>query len=133
MITGNGFIDGFLWGAIWLSAWFFGRFLVYISDCIQKKRKKDLRLTCFDNLLQEKPIYEQVLLFASTLLPNEKIIVSREDYQKILSRKDERGYYLVSIHNCKFYVSQFELKCETVNNFPRAEFGEKKLTAILNY
>jgi hypothetical protein len=94
---------------------------------IAKRIEKDFK--SYLNFEQEKEnqnIYEQVLLFAQTLLPNEKIIVSREDYQKILSCKDERGYYLVSIHNCEFYVSQFQLKCETVNNFPRAEFGEKK-------
>jgi hypothetical protein len=76
---------------------------------------------------KSKSIYEQVLLFAGTLLPNEKIIVSKEDYLKIILCKDKYGYPVVSYYEkeppC---IAGFQLEIETINNFPRAEFGDKR-------
>lgn len=66
-----------------------------------------------------QPIYEEVLFFAGTLLPYKKIIVSRKDYQKIMAHKNKYAYSLVNdLH--------VQIAFEKINNFPRAEFGEKK-------
>jgi hypothetical protein len=100
----------------------------YIFDCIQKKQKKDLRLmTYFDNFpFQKNPIYEQVLLFAGSLLPDEKIIVSKRDFHKILSCKDKNGYSIVDYSQKESYISYIRLEKETINNFFRVELGETK-------
>ncbi len=72
-------------------------------------------------------ISEQVLLFAGTLPPNGKIIVSLEDYRKIIVAKDSHGYYLIKgLDRHSFHVAGFELEIESINNFPRAEFGETR-------
>jgi hypothetical protein len=76
--------------------------------------------------VKSKPIYEQVLLFAGTLLPNEKIIVSKRDFGKILSCRDEYGYPIVNYCQKKFYILHIQLERKTINNFPRAEFGDKR-------
>jgi len=113
---------------IFLVSFCFGWFLGDILKFIQKKEKKDLRLmTYFDNFLfQKEPIYEQILLFAGTLLPNEKIIVSRRDFYKIISFKDKYGYPIVNYCQKEFYILNIQLERETINNFPRAEFGDKR-------
>lgn len=119
--------ETFMFVLIFLVLLCMGWFLGYISDSIQKKQKKGLKtMTSFYNLRQEKPIFEQVLLFAGTLLPNEKIIVSREDYIKIMTAKDSYGYYIVKQWSKQPFVAGFELQTESINNFPRAEFGEKR-------
>ena len=86
-------------------------------------------MTSFCNLRQENPIIEQVLLFAGTLFPhkkpNEKIIVSRQDFKKIVKCKDNYGYSVVD-WNCGYSVLGFKLEKEKINNFPRAKFGEKR-------
>lgn len=74
-----------------------------------------------------RPIYEQVVLFAGTLLPNEKIIVSREDYIKIITAKDSYGYYVAKRYpKNPFHVAGFDLEIESINNFPRAELGKTR-------
>ena len=86
-------------------------------------------MTFFYNLRQEKPIFEQVLLFAGTLLPhkkpNEKIIVSRQDFKKIVECKDNYGYSVVD-WNCGYSVLGFKLEIESTNSFPRVELGKKR-------
>ena len=122
MINFETFIFVFILLVLLCAGWFLG----YISDSIQKKQKKSLKtMTSFYNLRQEKPIFEQVLLFAGTLLPNEKIIVSREDFKKIVKCKDNYGYSVVD-WNCGYSVLGFKLEKEKINNFPRAKFGEKR-------
>ena len=78
---------------------------------------------------QEESIFEQVLLFAGTLFPhkkpNEKIIVSSEDFKKIVECKDNYGYN-VWHWDRGYRVAGFELEKEKINNFPRAEFGETR-------
>jgi hypothetical protein len=75
---------------------------------------------------KSKPIHEQVLLFASTLLPDEKIIVSIRDFYEILRCRDKYGYPIVSYCQKEFYILNIQLERETINNFPRAEFGDKR-------
>jgi len=75
---------------------------------------------------KSKPIYEQVLLFAGTLLPDEKIIVSKRDFYKILSCRDKYGYPIVNYCQKEFYILHIQLERETINNFPRAELGDKR-------
>lgn len=122
--------ETFMFVLIFLVLFCVGWFLGYILDCIQKKQKKGLKtMTSFYNLRQGNRIFEQVLLFAGTLLPNEKIIVSREDYIKIITAQDSYGYFVVKVKECSkhpFHVAGFELQTESINNFPRAEFGEKR-------
>lgn len=69
--------------------------------------------------------FEQVLLFAGTLLPNEKIIVSKEDFKKIVKCKDDCGYSVVSWDH-GYCVAAFKLEIESINNFARVELGETR-------
>jgi len=73
---------------------------------------------------KSEPIYEQVLLFAGTLLPNEKIIVSWEDFLKII--KCEDSYSMVHYNQKKRYIAGFALEIESINNFPRVELTENR-------
>jgi hypothetical protein len=70
---------------------------------------------------KSEPIYEQVLLFAGTLLPNEKIIVSWEDFLKIIKCEG-----LVHYNQKRRYIAGFALEIESINNFPRLELVESR-------
>jgi len=111
---------GFLLAAIFLfGSLLFWRFFFYIMDCLFKEYKM------FKIFRKSKPIYEQVLLFAGTLLPDEKIIVSKRDYLKIILCKDKYGYPVVSYYEKEPpHIAGFQI--ETINNFPRIELGEKR-------
>ena len=82
-------------------------------------------MTSFYNLRQEKPIFEQVLLFAGTLLPNEKIIVSPEDFNKIVQCRDDYGNNVWDWDR-GYSVLGFKLEKEIINNFVRAELSETR-------
>lgn len=73
-----------------------------------------------------KSIYEQVLLFAGTLLPNEKIIVSCEDFLKIIECEGLYGYSIVHYNQKRPYIAGFALEIESINNFPRLELTENR-------
>ena len=122
MINFETFIFVFIFLVLLCAGWFLG----YISDCIQKKQKKNLKpITYFYNSRQEKPIFEQVLLFAGTLLPNEKIIVSSKDFKKIVECKDNYGYN-VWHWDRGYRVGGFKLEKEKINSFARVELGETR-------
>ena len=122
MINFETFIFVFIFLVLLCAGWFLG----YISDCIQKKQKKGLKtMTSFYNSSQEEPIFEQVLLFAGTLLPNEKIIVSPEDFNKIVQCRDDYGNN-VWHWDRGYNVLGFKLEKEIINNFVRAELSETK-------
>jgi len=79
----------------------------------------------FSKSIAKKPIYDQVILFSETLLPNEKIIVSREDFIKIVKCKNEYGHH-IGHWDRGYNVSGFKLEKEIINNFFRVELGETK-------
>jgi hypothetical protein len=121
--------ENFISVLIYLVSFCFGWFLEDILKCIQKKQGfKTKKVTYFDNFsFQKNSIYEQVLLFAGTLLPNEKIIVSTKDFYKIFSCKDKNGYPIVNYEGQKeFYILHIRLENETINNFARVELGETR-------
>jgi len=110
------FLNFFCWG------WVLG----YISN--QKKQGfKTKKVTYFDNFpFKKNPTYEQVLLFAGTLLPDEKIIVSKKDFYKIFNCKGKNGYSIVNCRQKELRILHIQLEKETINNFPRIELGEKR-------
>lgn len=93
------------------------------QDCVNFLNQK--QSIC--SVITSPAIFEQVVLFAGTLFPNEKIIVSRQDFGKIITAKDRYGCYFVR----DFVLGQphvlgFKLEIESINNCPRAEFGETR-------